>query len=277
MSGSLRPELDHIVFAVSDLQAAHSAMLVMGFTVSGGGEHPGFGTENLMVRLPGCYLELISVTDPAQARSAGRGTLVDALDRHTEGPVAFAVRGLTVADVIEHCHTVGIPVAGPRSMRRESDGRVQAAWQLGIPFGDQYCGWWPFFIEWKAGGPASAAYSVPEHRNGARRIRRLSVRTADLSSPRTLMESVLGLKPASGRDLNGIGEIAQYRLGDTELAFECGSESSPCADTSTAGGQGVHRVWIGAGKTRSRELGVGPVGAGSARPAWTQSLAFDAD
>ncbi len=55
--------LDHVVLAVADLEAAVERFRTLGFSVMRGGEHPGFGTENAIIRFGLDYLELLHVRD----------------------------------------------------------------------------------------------------------------------------------------------------------------------------------------------------------------------
>jgi hypothetical protein len=54
--------LDHIVHAVSDLDAAAAFYARAGFTVGARNIHPpAWGTQNHIVQLPGCFIELLSM------------------------------------------------------------------------------------------------------------------------------------------------------------------------------------------------------------------------
>lgn len=78
--------IDHLVLAVPDLAAATARYRAMGFTVGSRNLHP-WGTENAVVALSGCYLELIGLAgtfrpppaaDPAAAFA---GPVADAVAR----------------------------------------------------------------------------------------------------------------------------------------------------------------------------------------------------
>jgi hypothetical protein len=56
--------LDHIVHAVRDLDAAAEFYRRAGFTVGARNRHP-WGTENHIVQLPGFFVEILTVADPA--------------------------------------------------------------------------------------------------------------------------------------------------------------------------------------------------------------------
>ncbi|WP_436641733.1 VOC family protein [Microbaculum sp. FT89] len=55
--------IDHLVLAVHGLDRARSVYERLGFTVTPKAQHP-FGTENHLVQLDGCFLELLGITDP---------------------------------------------------------------------------------------------------------------------------------------------------------------------------------------------------------------------
>jgi hypothetical protein len=56
--------LDHIVHAVSDLDAAAAFYARAGFTVGARNVHPpAWGTQNHIVQLPGCFIELLAMAD----------------------------------------------------------------------------------------------------------------------------------------------------------------------------------------------------------------------
>lgn len=55
--------IDHLVLAVHDLETARTVYERLGFTLTPTARHP-FGTENSLVQLDGCFLELLAVADP---------------------------------------------------------------------------------------------------------------------------------------------------------------------------------------------------------------------
>jgi catechol 2,3-dioxygenase-like lactoylglutathione lyase family enzyme len=56
--------IDHLVLAVRDLDQARGAYERLGFTLTPKAQHP-FGTENALVQLDGCFLELLAIADAA--------------------------------------------------------------------------------------------------------------------------------------------------------------------------------------------------------------------
>ncbi len=57
--------IDHLVLAVRDLEAARDFYARLGFTLTPRARHP-FGTDNSLVQLQGCFLELLTVARPAE-------------------------------------------------------------------------------------------------------------------------------------------------------------------------------------------------------------------
>lgn len=60
-----RRGIDHLVLAVRDLEAARDLYARLGFTLTPRAQHP-FGTDNSLVQLQGCFLELLAVARPEE-------------------------------------------------------------------------------------------------------------------------------------------------------------------------------------------------------------------
>ncbi|WP_219413317.1 VOC family protein [Pseudonocardia nigra] len=137
-------ELDHLVLAVPDLDAALPGLAArLGAPAVPGGAHPGWGTRNALVGLgPGAYLEIIG-PDPAQDVER-RAFGVDAVPGPTL--VAWAVRP-GVGETFEALVAGAGAAVGPvRAMsRRRTDGR-ELHWRLTEP----RVGPMPFLIDWGA-------------------------------------------------------------------------------------------------------------------------------
>lgn len=72
MSQSSR-DIDHLVLAVRDLDAARAEYARLGFTLTPVAHHP-FGTANALVQLDGAYLELLAVEEPGKIPPASAET-----------------------------------------------------------------------------------------------------------------------------------------------------------------------------------------------------------
>lgn len=55
--------IDHLVLCVRDLKKASDTYQRLGFTMTPQAQHP-FGTGNVLAQLDGCFLEVLSVTEP---------------------------------------------------------------------------------------------------------------------------------------------------------------------------------------------------------------------
>jgi len=91
--------IDHLVLAVADLDAAAARYEAMGFTVGRRNRHP-WGTENRIIQLSGCFIELIAAgegrSSPPTSGHFDFGFFVRRfLSRHGEG---FAMLALESRD-----------------------------------------------------------------------------------------------------------------------------------------------------------------------------------
>src|SRR4051794_22384701 len=72
-------ELDHVLIAVTDLDAAgREFQSRYGLVSIAGGRHPGWGTANRIVPLGDTYLELVAAVDAAEAAGSPFGRWVAA-------------------------------------------------------------------------------------------------------------------------------------------------------------------------------------------------------
>lgn len=220
--------VDHLVVAVPDLSAAARHYRdELGFVVTPGGRHPGKGTRNALIALDGCYLELITVTDPAEAERAGRGELVRFLAEGGRGLVAYALATAELDTAVDRLVRAGVAVTGPFPMQREGADGHRVRWRLAVPFSNQYLAWWPFLIQWE--DPARdwpGAGPAPAHPNGVAGLAELRVDAGDLAEARAFF-AALGLPAVRGR----------YRIGPTDLVPQ--ARPLPAAGYLDLGGIGV--------------------------------------
>jgi hypothetical protein len=139
-------ELDHVLIAVDDLEAAAEEVEErFGLASVAGGRHHGLGTANRIVPLGETYLERVAVVDDADAAASGFGSWVGGGERprllgwcvRTDDLDAVAGRlSLTIAD----------------GARARPDGTV-LRWRMAGLEGSAEEPSLPFFIEWGAGTP----------------------------------------------------------------------------------------------------------------------------
>ena len=93
-------ELDHVLLAVADLEAAAREIEARyGLTSVEGGRHPGWGTANRIVPLGETYLELVTVIDEAEAAQSPFGSWVADAHPALARPLGWAVRTDALDDV----------------------------------------------------------------------------------------------------------------------------------------------------------------------------------
>jgi hypothetical protein len=135
--------LDHVILVVEDLDKASDELRRShGLASTPGGRHPGHGTSNRIVPLGGSYLEVMAVTDPAEAASSPMGRWAMAAATDLLVPAALCLR---TDDAGAEAARLGLE---PRVMSRTRPDGVVLSWRLvGVDetFGPQRL---PFFIQW---------------------------------------------------------------------------------------------------------------------------------
>jgi hypothetical protein len=160
-------ELDHVLIAVEDLDAAgHEIEARHGLASIEGGCHPAWGTANRIVPLGDSYLELVAVVDPAKAAETAFGRWVASGVSGAARPLGWAVR---TSQLDRLARRLGLPVhAGSRTtpggdqLRWRSAGIDQAVAEPSLPF----------FIEWDTQTQLPGR-AVVRHRAGTAKISRL--------------------------------------------------------------------------------------------------------
>jgi hypothetical protein len=139
-------ELDHVLIAVSDLEAAaREVERRHGLASVEGGRHQGLGTANRIVPLGDTYLELVAVVDEAEAAQSGFGSWVASGD--LPGLLGWCVR---TDDLDSVAGRLGLPIADGE--RARPDGTVLRWRMAGLERSAEEASL-PFFIEWGAETP----------------------------------------------------------------------------------------------------------------------------
>jgi hypothetical protein len=134
--------IDHLVYAVPDLDAAVDALAqLLGVRATPGGSHPGWGTRNALLSLgPEVYLEIIAPDPGQQEFHEPRVFGVD-----PEKAAALTAWAVKWPD-LEHS---GPALAGAvfAASRKQLDGSL-LHWHLSDPFTVNGDGLVPFLIDW---------------------------------------------------------------------------------------------------------------------------------
>jgi hypothetical protein len=140
-------EIDHIVYATRDLEAAVDDIgNRTGVRPAAGGRHVGVGTHNYLLALGGrTYLELIG-PDPSQTVPTGQ-SLPFGIDRLT-GPrlAGFAVKAPGIDELVANARAGGYDPGDVRDMQRATPGGSLLRWKLTL--GGSHDGLVPFLIDW---------------------------------------------------------------------------------------------------------------------------------
>ncbi|MFB6124414.1 MAG: VOC family protein [Halanaeroarchaeum sp.] len=123
----MRPVVDHVPVAVTDLQATSERFERAGLPPTYGGEHDDGTTEMALVVLPdGSYLELIAPTGRGEP-----GFWPDAL-REGVGPCAWCVQTGSVHGELKRFVDHEVRVDGPHRRGRETPDGTRVEWDMGF-------------------------------------------------------------------------------------------------------------------------------------------------
>ena len=212
-------QLDHIVIAVTDLEASIADYAELGFKVQRGGDHPGRTTHNaLVVFADGSYFELIAWKAPAPEERWWQ-----LLQRHGEGIVDFALWPPSTAETVTAATSRGLVLDGPLDGGRVRPDGERLLWQTARPPSPDL----PFLC----GDITPRRLRVPEddarvHPNGATGVASLAIAVRDLDATLARYRALLGdtqAKPQHVGDavtLPGARtRLALVALGDSTLVL----------------------------------------------------------
>jgi catechol 2,3-dioxygenase-like lactoylglutathione lyase family enzyme len=202
--------IDHVVIAVSDLEAAIRNYQRLGFNVTRGGRHRVLGTVNALIAFAdGAYLELLQFVEPDSAhpwyaKFRGGLALVD-----------FCAQTDDLAGDVAQFRRLGVKISDPWPLSRERPDGYLLKWQLASPDAD-YLGILPFLIE----DETPRQERVPRnrvHANQVSGIKRLTIVVDGLSNVAHFYEAMAGARVDRGKR-SGV-ETASLRvvLGPHEL------------------------------------------------------------
>ena len=149
-------ELDHVLIAVTDLEAAARDFESRhGLASVDGGRHRDFGTANRIIPLGSTYLELVAVVDAGAAAASSFGWWVDRGATDEGRLIGWAVRTSALDEIAGRLE---LPI---RSGSRQTPAGIELRWRsAGIDEAiAEPC--LPFFIEWEDGVPYPGAVEAP--------------------------------------------------------------------------------------------------------------------
>ena len=234
---------DHLVIAVRDLDVASERFRTLGFEVRPGGEHPGQGTHNAIIRFELDYIELLAIRDEAEARAGGLSgvALVEYLRGRAWGMAGYALATDDIEGEAARLKASGISAIGPFAMSRQRPDGSTLAWRLLIPDGTPWRRSWPFLIQWET--PDSERLSVEQpgaHPNGVTGVLGALVTVRDLASATDLYERALGLPRFPVAGLEGFGAV--FSAGRMFIAVGAQDDVAPAQQE----GDGVYSVTLAA-------------------------------
>jgi hypothetical protein len=169
--------LDHVVFAVKDLDAAAAKFRRAGFSVVAGGRHVAHGVANMLIGLAdGTYLELFCFVEKEKAPPD-----------HAMMPLWLAGEGLAIywlattqldADVARLAE-LHVPYSAPQELARTKPDGTDVRFRIATP-SEPRARCFPFLIE-DITPRAERLPAEHEHENGARTIAAIELDVPDTS------------------------------------------------------------------------------------------------
>ncbi len=217
--------LDHVIFAVRDLDAATGTYTrLLGREPSWRGSHPRLGSANTLFRLERSYLELLA---PAGEGLAG-DMLRAQLDTHGEGLWGLAFGTDDAAACAKMLRERGLPASDPvdGEGRDERTGALREWRNVHLP-PDATRGVLIFAIEHRS--PADALPPAePVAASGiVQAVDHVVIRTGDAEATTALYRDALGLRLALDRTFEQRGvRLLFFRVGGVtvEIAAQAGAE-----------------------------------------------------
>jgi catechol 2,3-dioxygenase-like lactoylglutathione lyase family enzyme len=240
--------IDHVVIGVSDLRHGIETYTRLGFNVYGGGVHPGRGTHNAISMNEDDFLELLSVHDRDEYRTAtarpGRpgGGLLDFLAAGG-GLRHVVVRSDDLAADVAAMRSRGVDVSDGLDGSRRTESGLDLRWTVAA-LGPRHP--LPVVFVQHLTPPEVRRQQVPvvgNHPNGVQRIDRVYVVTTDVRSAAEVYARVLGMPvPATQRGTVIMADMAVFDLGATGLTVAQPHGPGPAAAALARRGPGPFQV-----------------------------------
>ncbi|HLZ60196.1 MAG TPA: VOC family protein [Ktedonosporobacter sp.] len=239
---------DHTVIAVRDLDTAMSSYQKLGFAVSQGGQHPGMGTRNALIRFGLDYIELLTVDDPNQAiaaRLAGRA-LVDFLQQRNGGPLGYALASDGLEQEAERLSHTNLTIGAPFPMQRmRPDGHL-LAWRLLIPNQVAWRRPWPFLIQWDTPDEQRLAWEMSgAHPNGTVGWSGIAVAVRDLEYTTDLYRHLLKQEPGPADEAEHLAaRRVRFQIGASSIELLQPAKDGPVQQMLEEMGEGPFEITL---------------------------------
>lgn len=210
---SAMPALDHLVYAVPDLDAAVLELAERtGVQPISGGVHPGRGTRNALIGLSWrgsrrSYLEILG-PDPEQDVKAGKWMLDLGRLRQREGEdfaprlYTWAIRPDDMDYSLKRARKRGIDLGKPLGAARDTPTGRRLSWHIAVASPLGFGGVQPFLIEWNGHHPSEESiptlellelqFKHPEHEAATAAFRLLGVDMTVKEGKRPRIRATLG-------------------------------------------------------------------------------------
>jgi hypothetical protein len=157
--------MDHVIYAVDDLDAAAAVMFDReGLASVPGGRHEGWGTANRIVPLGESYLELITVVDVEEAEQSEFGRAVRRALTEDHPLVGWVV---ATDDIDGVAKRLELEV---EERSREADDGSTLSWRLAGLERALKTGGLPFFVQWEVPPERHPGAADVRHETDARGI-----------------------------------------------------------------------------------------------------------
>lgn len=145
----LKGELDHILWAVPDLQRGMADIeKLTGVAPKIGGRHPGVGTHNAIVPIgERIFLEIIA-PDPSQDRFSSFGNLVKGIEKPRL--VTWVARSRDARQLSDLAQKNGLSPGVILALSRRRPDGTSVSWRTVTIGGHPHGALIPFFIEWRS-------------------------------------------------------------------------------------------------------------------------------